>query len=91
MEKRKFIRFDPETNSLVILTSKNKKHKNMLVVGLLRDESGHGCGAIFRKPFPFRKNDLVQATVGKLMDLDGRIMWVKDFDEVLVKVGVFLD
>ncbi|MDD5066511.1 MAG: hypothetical protein PHF84_05640 [bacterium] len=91
MEKRRYIRFLPESNSIVVLTSRNKKDENILAVGLLRDESGHGCGAVFRKPFLLHKDDKVKAIVGKLFDLNGKIMWVKDIDEFLVKVGIYLE
>ncbi|MBU1077043.1 MAG: hypothetical protein KKH98_07115 [Spirochaetes bacterium] len=90
MDKRQNIRFDPDENSLLELFKKGSPNKPNRIVGLVRDESYHGCGAIFRKNFPFKKGDKVMANVGKLTNLKAEIVWVTDVDEVFVKVGVFL-
>ncbi len=90
MDKRKNIRFDPDENSLLELSRKNSHGKIIKIMGLVRDESYHGCGAIFRKNFPFKKGDKVNASVGKLTDLQAEVIWIQDVDEVFVKVGVFL-
>ncbi|MBN1898920.1 MAG: PilZ domain-containing protein [Spirochaetes bacterium] len=85
MERRKNVRFKPDSHFVVL--SSGKKNK---VEGFIRDESYHGCAAVFRKPFPFKKGSKVKASVGKLQNLNGEIKWVKNMDDVLVKVGIYL-
>lgn len=89
-ENRKYLRSLAEKNSLLLLAEIKKNKKDRLLVGLLHDESFHGCCGIFRKPFPMKKNDIVIVTIGKLFDLEGKIVWIKDFNGSFSKVGIYL-
>lgn len=88
--KRKHVRFDPDENSLIELFKRDQQGKMIKAVGLVRDESHNGCGAIFRKKFPFKEGEVIYANVGKLTELKAEIIWIKQMDTVLIKVGIFL-
>ncbi len=79
------IRFSPQEECFITLSSDECCAK-----GLLRDESFNGCCVIFNKIFPFQEGDDVDVCMGELGKYEGKIAWVKEFDDVLVKVGVML-
>ena len=90
MKKRSF-RFDPDENSLVTITNKVGDDSDVTKVGLIRDESYIGCCAVFRKPFPLDIGDRFKLNLGNITNLTGEIVWVKEYDEVLFKVGMFIE
>ena len=90
METRSF-RFDPDVNSLVTITNKIGEDALINKVGLVRDESYLGCCAVFRMPFPLDIGDRFKLNLGNLVNLTGEIKWVKKYDEVLLRVGMFIE
>lgn len=69
---------------------KNGKHKETNVIGLLLNESWHGCCAVFKKPFPFKPDKEFLANVSSLHDMNADIKWMADIDDSLVKIGFSL-
>ncbi len=90
MEKRKYIRFNPDENSLIELLFKDEDGNVKKAVGLISDESYHGCGAVFRKKFPFKRGDMINATVGKIINIEAEIIWIQKMDDIFIKVGIYL-
>ena len=88
MKKRKSIRFNPEENNIVTLLYNVDDGEKIGKTGFLRDESYTGCCVIFRKPFPLKKGENVQINIGKIQNIVAEIKWIKDIDEILVKVGL---
>ena len=90
-QRRKSIRFDPDLNATMILEGRTGSGEKVERIGLVRDESGKGCAGVFRAPFPFTIGQKVKAHVGKLEDMVAEIMWTEDLDDMLVKVGMYLE
>ena len=90
-QRRKSIRFDPDLNTTMTLEGRVESGGKAEIIGLVRDESGKGCAGVFRKPFPFEIGQRVKAHVGKLEDMVAEIMWTEDLDDMLVKVGMYLE
>ena len=92
MKKRSF-RFDPDENSLVTITDKigDDSDSNVTKVGLVRDESYVGCCAVFRKPSPLDIGDRFKLDLGNITNLTGEIIWLREYDDVLLKVGMFIE
>ncbi|MBN1897863.1 MAG: hypothetical protein JW827_03715 [Spirochaetes bacterium] len=88
-ERRKYKRSTPQDKHLIELQSKGNKKEHLKVMGLVRDESFHGVCGVFRKPFPFRKDEELTLTVGNMKNIHGHIKWIDDLDQALVKVGLF--
>ena len=90
-QRRKSIRFDPDLNATITLQGRVGSGEKAERIGLIRDESGKGCAGVFRKPFPFKVGQRIKAHVGKLEDMVAEIMWTEDLDDMLIKVGMYLE
>ncbi len=85
-DRREHLRFDPDQNALAIIKMGGNEDESL--IGLLRDESAQGCGAVFHgEYFPFEEGDVVQLKVHRLDTRPSEIVWTKEVDEKLVKVG----
>lgn len=85
-DRREHLRYDPDKNSLVVLYMDSQGEDTL--VGLLRDESHSGCGAVFHQEyFPFSEGDEVKIKPGKLSPKKASIAWVQSVDEKLVRAG----
>jgi hypothetical protein len=84
--KRKSVRFQPDPNSLaVVAPSKESMGSNF--VGLVLDESTHGCRAAFRNTLSMNIGDQCAIAVGKLAPLLAKVAWRKDVSSLLVEYG----
>lgn len=84
--RRENIRFDPDENALAIIHVGGDEDNSL--VGLLRDESHSGCGAVFhREYFPFEEQDVVKLKVHQLSPRKAKIAWTNPLDDKLIKVG----
>lgn len=85
-DRREHLRFDPDQNALAIIHMNGDENESL--IGLLRDESMQGCGAVFHEGyFPFDEGDVVQLKVHRLDPQPSEIAWTEHVDEKLVKVG----
>lgn len=89
-EKRKNIRYPSDRNSLIELIRIGQKGETDMMIGLLINESWHGCCAVFKKPFPFTSNDDLIAHVGSLSNIKADIKWIMEIDDTLIKIGFYL-
>ena len=89
MKKRQNIRFPPPGDPIVRLASIEVEEESLNAVGLLKDESYHGCSAVFREPFPFKVGQTVRIDLEKIKNLEGEIKWIDQLDEDLLKVGIY--
>ena len=90
MERRKHERANSTQNAIIELNINGKSKKNKVIVGLLLNESWHGCCAVFKKPFTLKRGHPVKANVSSLHDMNADIKWIVDVDESLVKIGFSL-
>lgn len=85
-DRREHLRFDPEQNALVIIHIDGDEDNSL--VGLLRDESYEGCGAVFHSEyFPYEEGDEVELKAHELSPLNARVSWIKPLDDKLIKAG----
>lgn len=96
---RKGIRLSPTADDGIIKLRAENSENGPFKTGLIRDESFHesdidGCGAVFRKPISFNKGENVRITLmysqTTLENLKAHIRWIRDLDEILVKVGMYI-
>ena len=84
--RREHIRFDPDRNALAIIHVDGDENNSL--VGLLRDESHDGCGAVFHdEHFPYDDGDDLTLKVGRLDPKSAEVAWTETVDEKLVKAG----
>lgn len=85
-DRRQNIRFNPDQNALAII-HRGGNEENPLI-GLLRDESYKGCGAIFHQEyFPYEEGDVVELEANQVGPVESKVSWVKPLDEKLVRAG----
>ncbi|MBU1076728.1 MAG: hypothetical protein KKH98_05505 [Spirochaetes bacterium] len=89
-ERRKHERSHSAQDAIMEVFGKSLKGKDSNVVGLLLNESWHGCCAVFKKPFPLKRNYEFKANVSNLHELKADIKWIVDVDDSLVKIGFSL-
>lgn len=84
--RRQHIRFDPDENALAVIHIDGEEDNSL--IGLLRDESHEGCGAVFHQEhFPYEEGDTVELKVHELNPIHSEISWTKPLDDRLIKVG----
>ncbi len=81
--KRKFIRFEPDENTYVLLNIQDEEIHS----GLCLTESQGGCSAVFKNNPLYRAGEMVMVKVGKLDPTSAEIRWVSELDKDVVKVG----
>lgn len=85
-DRRQHIRFNPDRNALAIIHIDGDENNSL--IGLLRDESHEGCGAVFHVDhFPYDEGDVVELKPHELNPVPAEISWTETLDEKLVKVG----
>lgn len=89
--RREHIRFDPDKNSIVMIflgSAQEEPNEENKLVGLLRDESRSGCGAVFhREFFPLEEGESAKIKPGKISPTEAEVSWLKPIDEKLIRVG----
>lgn len=85
-DRREHIRFNPDENALAIIHIDGNEDNSL--IGLLRDESHEGCGAVFHtEHFPYETGDVVKLKPGDLSPMSAEITWTDSIDKKLVKAG----
>jgi hypothetical protein len=84
--KRKFIRFQPDDNTYMIVKL-DGENDEIFHSGLCVSESQGGCSAAFLNNASFTAGKMCFIKVGKLEPESAEIRWVTELDEDLVKVG----
>ena len=88
MVKRKSIRFDSDPNWMAWLSleSRVEDFKND-IVGLVINESKEGCSIIFRDLPEIENDKTYYLQVGSLDPLKAKVVWRKEIDEGVIRVG----
>lgn len=85
---RSSIRFSAENNSLTLIDlERTDDDFKPSAVGLAIDESSHGSGIVMLKKNCPEMDREVRVQVGKLAPLKAKVVWVKELDEHVVRVG----
>lgn len=84
-EKRKAIRYTPDTNTLVHLHAIGEPDV-VSHLGVVYQEAAKGFGAIFVNKVP-KNGSFCLAQVGNLPVLKAQVMWVEQLDSNTFKVG----
>jgi hypothetical protein len=89
VDKRKGIRFKPDSQTLATLSfQESKKNFSADLQALVITESFGGCGLVtFRSP-KLNPGSVCTIQVGKIGPLEAEIRWRVDLDEDLMKLGI---
>lgn len=89
-ERRSHKRTLSAQDSVMEIFSLKENSDEIDIVGLVLNESWHGCCAVFKKPFPYKKSKELIANVGNLHQMKAEIKWLEDIDDNLIKIGFAL-
>ncbi len=90
--KRGPIRFKPDPMTVALIDFNNSKDFTPQSVGIVVNESYTGCAVVIAFDRDLKKGDKIKIKVGQLAEMKASIVWVKNFEENIFKVGVhFLD
>jgi hypothetical protein len=87
-KKRRGTRFPADLNALVRL---QLAAEDAELVGLVIDESFEGCSGVFRKNPALHVGTSGTVTVGALAPVKGEVVWVRELEPGIVRVGFSLD
>lgn len=86
--KRSSIRFSADDNTLTLVEfSPLEEEFKPTAVGLAIDESSQGSGIVMLKKHAPNNDEIIRVQVGKLAPLTAKVVWVKELDEHVVRVG----
>jgi hypothetical protein len=91
-QKRKHMRFAPDPNMLVWATPLGDAGEPAgdPIVGLAIEESFQGCSAVMRSMSLLRRGQKFLVAVGNLAPLPGEIVWTRDLEPGVMRVGFSL-
>lgn len=81
--KRKFIRFEPDENTYVLVDIQDEAIHS----GLALSESQGGCCGVFKSNSLYKTGEMVYIKVGKMDPISAEIRWVKELDNDVMKLG----
>lgn len=83
------VRFQPDPlDSALIDFQPDRNPFQPTSVALILNESYTGCALVTKKVVGLKENQWIRVQVGRLAVMDARIVWIKDIDETLAKIGV---
>ncbi len=92
IKPRKSIRFRPDPFTLAYFSFKPTTPFKADLVALVLNESYTGCSLFFNTENKVKKDQKISIKVGQLAVMQAKIVWIKNLDENLFKVGIkFLD
>lgn len=86
--KRFPIRFKPDPLTVALIDHNNSKEFSPQHVGLVINESYTGCAIILAADLEFKKGAKIKIKVGQLSEMKANIVWVKNLEENIYKLGI---
>lgn len=86
--KRAPIRFKPDPLTVAYIDSTNSRDFNPQHVGLVINESYAGCAILFASDKELKKGDKIRIKVGQLKEMKATVVWSKNFEENIYKLGI---
>ena len=87
---RKSVRFKPDPLTVALVDLKKSKNFEPNLVGIVINESYSGCAIVVVSDLVLKKGTKVKIQVGQIPPLKGEIMWIKNLEENIHKIGVKL-
>ncbi len=89
---RRSVRFNPDPLTIAVLSLNLDKVFRPALVGLVLNESFGGCSILINHDELLKKDHLVHIKVGQLGLMKAKIVWVKNLEESIYKIGLkFID
>lgn len=83
------IRFTPDPLTIAVLFSENSPPSETLsIVGLVLNESFGGCAILINHDGGLKKDLKLKIKVGQLSPMRANVIWVKNLEESIYKVGL---
>lgn len=82
------VRFNPDPLTLAVIFPESKKAAQAGVLGLVLNESFGGCSILINHDGGFKKDEKVKIKVGRLSIMEATIVWIKNLEESIFKVGL---
>ncbi|MDZ4661015.1 MAG: hypothetical protein SGJ18_05285 [Pseudomonadota bacterium] len=91
-DKRRSLRYIPDVGDYAIICF-NKKISQFQtdVLGIILNESNTGCSIVIAGTNKLQKDDQIVAQIGRLEALHATVIWRKEIDKDVVKLGLRYD
>ena len=88
IQERHSIRFSPDPLTVAVVFQLNGKALTPALVALVLNESFSGCSVLINHDVPFQKDQKVKIKVGQLAAMNAKVIWVKNLEESIFKIGL---
>jgi hypothetical protein len=89
---RRSVRFTPDPLTIAVLSLNAEKVFRPVLVGLVLNESFGGCSILINHDDSLKNDQIVNIKVGQLGLMKAKVIWVKNLEESIYKVGLkFID
>ncbi len=90
--KRRSLRFNADLGDYAIICfNKNTSMFQTDAVGIILNESSSGCSLAVPATDKLQKDDIIVVQIGRLEPLPATVMWRKELDKDVVKLGLRYD
>ncbi|MCK6597738.1 MAG: hypothetical protein L6Q37_05190 [Bdellovibrionaceae bacterium] len=91
MKDRKFLRFQPDENTLALIDLKfSTKEFKPSISGLILNESYSGCAIVVASDVILKLGSKVKIKIGNLHVMKAEVVWAKILEENIQKIGIKL-
>jgi hypothetical protein len=87
-QERHSVRFSPDPLTVAVIFQLNDKAMTPALVALVLNESFTGCSVLVNHDVPFKKDQKVKIKVGELAAMQAKVIWVKNLEESIFKIGL---
>ncbi len=90
---RRYIRFKPDTSTYAEIDTRLKDEPfTPEIVGLVYEESSHGCGMVLIGVDKLQVGDICRIQIGTGIPIEAEVRWRKEIDPDVVRTGfLFLE
>ncbi len=88
LKPRLFTRFRPDPLTVAFLSLGNSSTFEPELVAVVINEAYAGCSLLLNSDETFKKDQKVQIKVGQLAVMKGKIVWFKNLEESIYKIGI---
>ncbi len=88
LKPRQFTRFRPDPLSVAYLSLGNSSPFEPELVAVVINEAYAGCSILINSDETIKKDQKIQIKVGQLAVMKGKIVWIKNLEESIYKIGV---
>lgn len=88
LKPRKFTRFRPDPLTVAYLSLASSSNFEPELAAVVINEAYAGCSILLNSDETFKKDQKVQIKVGPLAVMKGKIVWIKNLEESIYKIGI---